>query len=48
VRAVLQQLKVAGKYAMQPKCELFMHEIEFLRHFVVRDGLSVMPDKVQK
>jgi hypothetical protein len=47
VRAVLQQLKDAGLYAKQSKCELFMHEIEFLGHHVGRDGLRMMEDKVQ-
>jgi hypothetical protein len=47
VRAVLQQLAAAGLYAKQSKCDLFMHEIEFLGHHVGRNGLRVMADKVQ-
>jgi hypothetical protein len=46
VTAVLQRLQDAGLYAKKSKCELFMAEIEFLGHFVGRDGLRVMPDKV--
>lgn len=46
VRAVLQRLQDAGLYAKKSKCELFMHEIEFLGHRVGRDGLRVMQDKV--
>lgn len=47
VRAALQRLKDTGLYAKKSKCELFMHEIEFLGHRVGRDGLRVMPDKVE-
>jgi hypothetical protein len=46
VRAVLQRLLDAGLYVKKSKCELFMHEIEFLGHHVGRDGLRVMQDKV--
>ena len=46
VRAVLQRLQDAGLFAKKSKCELFMHEIEFLGHHVGRDGLRVMQDKV--
>jgi hypothetical protein len=46
VTRVLQRLQDAGLYAKKSKCELFQHEIEFLGHFVGRDGLRVMPDKV--
>ena len=46
VRAVLQRLQDAGLYAKKSKCELFMHEIEFLGHHVGRRGLRVMQDKV--
>ena len=46
VRAVLQRLQDAGLYAKKSKCDLFMHEIEFLGHHVGRDGLRVMQDKV--
>ena len=34
-------------FAKKSKCELFMHEIEFLGHHVGRDGLRVMADKVK-
>lgn len=47
VRAALQRLKDTGLYAKKSKCELFMHEIEFLGHRVGRYGLRVMPDKVE-
>ena len=47
VRAALQRLSDAGLYAKKSKCELFMHEIEFLGHHVGRAGLRVMPDKVE-
>jgi hypothetical protein len=46
VRAALQRLKDAGLCAKKSKCELFMHEIEFLGHHVGRDGLRVMNEKV--
>jgi hypothetical protein len=47
VRAVLQKLLDAGLCAKQSKCELFMPEIEFLGHHVGRNGLRVMPDKIE-
>jgi transposase InsO family protein len=47
VRAVLQRLKDAGLCAKESKCQLFMPEIEFLGHHVGRNGLRVMPDKVE-
>ena len=47
VRAVLQRLLDAGLYVKKSKCELFMHEIEFLGHHVGREGLRVMQDKVE-
>ena len=47
VVAVLARLQQAGLFAKQSKCELFMHEIEFLGHHVGRGGLRVMADKVQ-
>lgn len=47
VREVLTRLQKAGLYAKKSKCDLFRHEIEFLGHFVGRDGLRVMPDKVE-
>jgi hypothetical protein len=47
VRAVLQRLRDAGLCAKASKCELFMEEIEFLGHHVGRNGLRVMPDKVE-
>ena len=47
VRAVLQRLKDAGLCAKESKCELFKFEIEFLGHHVGRNGLRVMPDKVE-
>jgi hypothetical protein len=46
VRAVFQRLREAGLYVKKSKCELFMHEIEFLGHHVGRQGLRVMSDKV--
>jgi len=47
VRAALQRLKDAGLCAKKSKCELFMHEIEFLGHHVGREGLRVMADKIE-
>jgi hypothetical protein len=47
VFAVLSRLRQHHLYAKQSKCELFMHEIEFLGHHVGRDGLRVMADKVR-
>ena len=47
VRAVLQRLRDAGLCAKESKCELFKFEIEFLGHHVGRNGLRVMPDKVE-
>ncbi len=46
VGTVLQRLKDAKLYAKKSKCDLFMHEIEFLGHHVGRGGLRVMQDKV--
>ena len=47
VTAVLSRLQQSHLYAKQSKCELFMHEIEFLGHHVGRTGLRVMADKVK-
>ena len=47
VRATLQRLKDASLCAKKSKCELFMHEIEFLGHHVGREGLRVMGDKIE-
>lgn len=47
VRAVLSRLQQNHLFAKKSKCELFMHEIEFLGHHVGRDGLRVMADKVK-
>ena len=47
VRAVLSRLQQNQLFAKKSKCELFMHEIEFLGHHVGRDGLRVMADKVK-
>jgi len=47
VRAVLSRLQQHHLFAKKSKCELFMHEIEFLGHHVGRDGLRVMADKVK-
>ncbi|MDR3581774.1 MAG: reverse transcriptase domain-containing protein, partial [Candidatus Pacebacteria bacterium] len=47
VRKVLEQLRAKGLYAKASKCEFYTEEIEFLGHRVGRDGLRVMPDKVE-
>ena len=47
VRAALTRLRANNLYAKKSKCDLFMHEIEFLGHHVGRDGLRVMADKVK-
>jgi len=47
VRAALTRLQQNHLYAKKSKCELFMHEIEFLGHHVGREGLRVMADKVK-
>ena len=47
VRGTLARLRANHLYAKKSKCELFMHEIEFLGHHVGRDGLRVMADKVK-
>ena len=47
VFAVLSRLQQSHLFAKKSKCELFMHEIEFLGHHVGRDGLRVMADKVK-
>ena len=47
VREALTRLQQNHLYAKKSKCELFMHEIEFLGHHVGRAGLRVMADKVK-
>jgi len=47
VRGALSRLQQNHLFAKKSKCELFMHEIEFLGHHVGRDGLRVMADKVK-
>ena len=47
VKQVLERLREVRLYAKLSKCEFFQTEVEFLGHRVGRDGLKVMPSKVQ-
>ena len=47
VRCVLEVLRKEKLYAKESKCELFKTEVEFLGHFVGRDGVRMMSDKVK-
>ena len=47
VRQVLESLRKAKLYAKASKCEFFKTEVEFLGHFVGRDGVRMMEDKIQ-
>ena len=47
VRVVLDILRREKLYAKESKCELFKTEVEFLGHFVGRDGIRMMEGKVK-
>ena len=47
VRVVLDILRREKLYAKESKCELFQTEVEFLGHFVGRDGIRMMENKVK-
>jgi hypothetical protein len=43
---VLQRLREHQLYAKLSKCEIWIHEVLFLRHIINKDGLAVNPKKV--
>ena len=47
VRKVLSILRKEKLYAKESKCDFFKTEVEFLGHFVGRDGVRMMDDKVK-
>ena len=46
VRKILGILRAQKLYAKESKCEFYRSEVEFLGHIVGRDGLRMMPDKI--
>jgi len=46
LRAVLQRLRDSKLYAKRSKCEFFQAEVEFLGHYVGREGVRMVQDKV--
>ena len=46
VKQVLEVLRKEKLYAKESKCELFKEEVEFLGHYVGRDGVRMMDDKL--
>jgi hypothetical protein len=46
LRKVLQRLREHQLYAKLSKCEIWIHEVLFLRHIINKDGLAVNPKKV--
>jgi hypothetical protein len=47
IRTVLQRLRDNKLFAKRSKCEFFRSEVEFLGHYVGRDGLRMVNDKVR-
>ena len=46
LNAVLQVLKDKQLYAKLSKCEFWLDRVNFLRHVISREGISVDPSKV--
>jgi RNase H-like domain found in reverse transcriptase/Reverse transcriptase (RNA-dependent DNA polymerase)/Integrase zinc binding domain/Chromo (CHRromatin Organisation MOdifier) domain len=46
LRVVLQRLRDKQLFAKRSKCSFFCSEVEFLGHYVGRDGLRMVEDKV--
>jgi hypothetical protein len=47
LRIVLQRLRDNKLFAKRSKCQFFRSEVEFLGHYVGRDGLRMVNDKVK-
>ena len=47
LRIVLQRLREHKLYAKFNKCEFWLKKVQFLRHVISEDGISVDPGKVQ-
>jgi hypothetical protein len=47
VEKVLSTLRKSKLYAKESKCEFFKSEVEFLGHFVGRNGVRMMEDKIE-
>jgi hypothetical protein len=47
VQMVLQKLCDAGLYAKLEKCVFHQPQVEFLGYIISRDGLSIVPKKIQ-
>jgi hypothetical protein len=47
LRVVLKRLRDHQLYAKRGKCEFFQAEVEFLGHYVGRDGVRMVQDKVE-
>jgi hypothetical protein len=47
LRTVLQRLRDNKLFAKRSKCQFFRSEVEFLGHFVGRDGLRMVNDKIK-
>ena len=47
VEKVLTKLRVSKLYAKESKCDFFKEEVEFLGHYVGRNGVRMMEDKVK-
>ncbi|GKE88588.1 hypothetical protein Tco_1566063, partial [Tanacetum coccineum] len=47
LRLVLELLKKEKLYAKFPKCEFWLREVHFLGHVNNRDGIHVVPSKIE-
>ena len=47
LRLVLENLREHQLYAKFSKCEFWLKEVEFLRHIISGEGISVDPTKVE-
>ena len=48
LRSVLQRLRESGLRLNQSKCSFFQKEVQYLGHFISRDGVATVPSKTEK